>query len=316
MKEVKRKDAALCSAASKDVEDVEFLKNEHLVRRYILSDTHREEDFSDIEICCVEDLDDAVDRINEYLDAFSPEEMAALAELIRSGAEFELVEGGWLVDGKYYPEGKAPAAAGSDGKEVRRYSIKYVETYSGIYDVDAEDYPHAVNALKDAIREGKESGPRICIDSYCEPAYEDLEDVEAHAIEGKWFYANIEGLDENLQKISMPVVVCDQCNTFFPVAYAGAGHHYCPNCGKRLAPADDGVSAEAEQEQESVFVTFGGTFRYTAEVSGSDADISDKEAILDAANDVFCNADPTEFEYFDFEPLSISTADGEFIWER
>ena len=29
----------------------------------------------------------------------------------------------------------------------------------------------------------------------------------------------------------LPVQVCDQCNTFFPLAYTGGGHSFCPNCG-------------------------------------------------------------------------------------
>lgn len=29
----------------------------------------------------------------------------------------------------------------------------------------------------------------------------------------------------------LPVQVCDQCNTFFPLAYTGGGHNFCPNCG-------------------------------------------------------------------------------------
>lgn len=32
----------------------------------------------------------------------------------------------------------------------------------------------------------------------------------------------------------LPVQVCDQCNTFFPLAYTGGGHHYCPNCGAKM----------------------------------------------------------------------------------
>lgn len=27
---------------------------------------------------------------------------------------------------------------------------------------------------------------------------------------------------------------CDQCNTFYPLAYTGGGHKYCPNCGCRM----------------------------------------------------------------------------------
>ena len=32
----------------------------------------------------------------------------------------------------------------------------------------------------------------------------------------------------------LPVQVCDQCNTFFPLMYTGGGHNYCPNCGARM----------------------------------------------------------------------------------
>ena len=31
-----------------------------------------------------------------------------------------------------------------------------------------------------------------------------------------------------------PVQVCDKCNTFFPLAYTGGGHRFCPNCGKPM----------------------------------------------------------------------------------
>ena len=29
----------------------------------------------------------------------------------------------------------------------------------------------------------------------------------------------------------MPAQACNQCNTFYPLAYTGGGHRYCPNCG-------------------------------------------------------------------------------------
>lgn len=51
---------------------------------------------------------------------------------------------------------------------------------------------------------------------------------EAEAVpvkHGKWFDAMVGEL---------PVHVCDQCNTFFPLAYTGGGHHYCPNCGAKM----------------------------------------------------------------------------------
>lgn len=39
---------------------------------------------------------------------------------------------------------------------------------------------------------------------------------------GKWIDAIIAD--------TLPVIVCDQCNTFFPLAF-GASHNFCPNCG-------------------------------------------------------------------------------------
>jgi hypothetical protein len=32
----------------------------------------------------------------------------------------------------------------------------------------------------------------------------------------------------------MPAQACDQCNTFYPLAYTGGGHKYCPNCGIKM----------------------------------------------------------------------------------
>lgn len=32
----------------------------------------------------------------------------------------------------------------------------------------------------------------------------------------------------------MPAQACDQCNTFYPLAYTGGGHKYCPNCGCKM----------------------------------------------------------------------------------
>lgn len=33
---------------------------------------------------------------------------------------------------------------------------------------------------------------------------------------------------------SMPIQVCNLCNTFYPLAYTGGGHRFCPNCGARM----------------------------------------------------------------------------------
>lgn len=32
----------------------------------------------------------------------------------------------------------------------------------------------------------------------------------------------------------MQAQACDQCKTFYPLAYTGGGHRFCPNCGARM----------------------------------------------------------------------------------
>ena len=45
---------------------------------------------------------------------------------------------------------------------------------------------------------------------------------------GKW----IDGIIPN-DSGGLPVIVCDQCNTFFPLQF-GDGHNFCPNCGAKM----------------------------------------------------------------------------------
>lgn len=42
---------------------------------------------------------------------------------------------------------------------------------------------------------------------------------------------------------SMPIQACNLCKTFYPLAYTGGGHRFCPNCGAHMAVkgADDEV---------------------------------------------------------------------------
>ena len=41
---------------------------------------------------------------------------------------------------------------------------------------------------------------------------------------------------------SMPIQVCNLCKTFYPLAYTGGGHRFCPNCGADMRKgADDEV---------------------------------------------------------------------------
>ena len=40
---------------------------------------------------------------------------------------------------------------------------------------------------------------------------------------------------------SMPIQACNLCKTFYPLAYTGGGHRFCPNCGARMKGADDEI---------------------------------------------------------------------------
>lgn len=51
---------------------------------------------------------------------------------------------------------------------------------------------------------------------------------------GKWIDAILPNDNGGL-----PVQVCDQCNTFFPLAYTGGGHRFCPACGADMRPREE-----------------------------------------------------------------------------
>ena len=38
---------------------------------------------------------------------------------------------------------------------------------------------------------------------------------------------------------TMPIQVCNLCKTFYPLAYTGGGHRFCPNCGAKMKGEDD-----------------------------------------------------------------------------
>lgn len=42
----------------------------------------------------------------------------------------------------------------------------------------------------------------------------------------------------------MPAQACDRCNTFYPLAYTGGGHNYCPNCGAKMIEPQESEDKE------------------------------------------------------------------------
>lgn len=56
-------------------------------------------------------------------------------------------------------------------------------------------------------------------------ALRDLPSVTPQPKMGRWI---------DIMVGDMPAQACDQCNTFYPLAYTGGGHKYCPNCGAKM----------------------------------------------------------------------------------
>ena len=62
---------------------------------------------------------------------------------------------------------------------------------------------------------------------------EQLPSAQPERIKGHWIDAVIPNDSGGL-----PVIVCDKCNTFFPLQF-GASHNFCPNCGADMRGEND-----------------------------------------------------------------------------
>ena len=51
---------------------------------------------------------------------------------------------------------------------------------------------------------------------------------------GEWVDAEIRHKDGVL-----PIQVCSECKTFYPLEYTGGGHRFCPNCGASMRERED-----------------------------------------------------------------------------
>ena len=84
-----------------------------------------------------------------------------------------------------------------------------------------EDLPNAYNGWSDAYDK-----------AYVIGTLEEVPTVEPKR--GKWIDAEIRHEDGVL-----PIQVCSECKTFYPLEYTGGGHRFCPNCGAKMKGADD-----------------------------------------------------------------------------
>lgn len=70
--------------------------------------------------------------------------------------------------------------------------------------------------------------------NWCINTIRDLPPAQPERKTGRWIDAVLPNDNGGL-----PVQVCDQCNTFFPLAYTGGGHRFCPNCGAEMLKGED-----------------------------------------------------------------------------
>ena len=80
-----------------------------------------------------------------------------------------------------------------------------------------------------------------------------LQKPAIHGSEGSWYHADDirdalnavpsadrpqgEWIDAEIPLESggtLPIQACNLCKTFYPLAYTGGGHRFCPNCGARM----------------------------------------------------------------------------------
>lgn len=137
---------------------------------------------------------------------------------------------------------------------TREEAIKLLTQYID-YDAEMPDYYKMEEVCKVAIK-ALEQDP--CEDAISRQAL--LEEIKngikaGNYEEGYEEYSHINDMDDIIECIKyadsiqpkpktghwidimvgdMPAQACDQCNTFYPLAYTGGGHKYCPNCGAKM----------------------------------------------------------------------------------
>ena len=118
----------------------------------------------------------------------------------------EAVKGMVVLD--HVPEGwRICGTGGMTMKDLidRQAAIRWVKTECNPYGKPTLDF---------------ESGKKVI------EYLEQLPSAQPERKKGRWIDAVLPNDSGGLQ-----VQVCDQCNTFFPLAYTGGGHNFCPNCG-------------------------------------------------------------------------------------
>ena len=126
---------------------------------------------------------------------------------------------------------------------TREEAIQLLTQYID-YDAEKPDYYEMEEACKVAIK-ALEQEP--CEDAISRQAVKDI--LDARGVKAVMTFEHFKELLDKLPPVTpqpktgrwidimvgdMPAQACDRCNTFYPLAYTGGGHKYCPNCGAKM----------------------------------------------------------------------------------
>ena len=131
----------------------------------------------------------------------------------------------------------------------REEAIKLLTQYID-YDAETPDYYEMEKACKVALKALKQ---KPCEDCISRQAVMDI--AEGYTMINKCIVDKVKKLPSiqpkpktghwiDIMVGDMPAQACDQCNTFYPLAYTGGGHNYCPNCGAKMVEPQESEDKE------------------------------------------------------------------------
>ena len=120
------------------------------------------------------------------------------------------------------------------GTDEETYIGKY-EAITAISDLPSADRPQLDKDVVEPIGNGNVI---MSEDTY--------EEMLADRPQGEWLDYEIPLEDGG----AMPIQVCSLCKTFYPLAFTGGGHRFCPNCGASMLAKDTNVPNKKGADDE------------------------------------------------------------------
>ena len=102
--------------------------------------------------------------------------------------------------------------------------------------IDRQEALNAINIEREYMTRRQEWGAEHILTHYGYRIIADMPSADVEPVRhGRWIDAEIQ-LESGG---SMPIQACSLCKTFYPLAYTGGGHRFCPNCGAKMKGVDD-----------------------------------------------------------------------------